>query len=132
MPKSITITRGSTMPKSITITKTFPPGFVRSIIKGFMDNYPEASMTLKCERWDYDKLQFTFWDSEEGKRYKIGELELVQAFELLFTDKWPRGLTTPPLSDDEEAWDARFWSHTDAIDADAFAQLAIFGKVIYG
>lgn len=116
----------------IVINVAFPPEMVRSIIHGFMDNFPEASLSVQCEQFDYDSLTYTFWDDDEGKRHVITEKELLQAFKLLFTDHWPMGFVTPPATACEKVWDTRFWNHADAAYSDAFAQLAIFGKVIYG
>lgn len=127
MPKQ----KSAPVTKPVTITQTFTPEFVRSVINGFMENYPEASMSIRCTGWDYDKLKFTFEDTEDGKRYKIAEKHLVKAFKLMFTGKWPNGLRRPPVCTDEKAWDS-FWNHVDAEYTDAFGQLAIFGEVIYG
>ena len=43
------------------------------LIKEMMENYPEASggNSLKCLRWNYDKMEFKFLDEEEDKTYQV-------------------------------------------------------------
>jgi hypothetical protein len=98
-----------------------------------MENFPEASYgcSLKCTSWNYKTGYFVFYDLETDKPYSIDKTNLLKAFTLLFTDKWPKGCTPPPVSADPKTWND--WLCTcDAQDFDAFAQLACLGEVIYG
>lgn len=120
----------------IAATPQIDPALMEKIIHGIMDNYPEAgaSNTLMCTNWDYKNLKFTFFDSETRNTYEVTKDMLIRSFSLLFTDKWPKGLTQPPAI--TEAMDENTWDDwvclADAGDFDAFVQLAIFGEVIYG
>ena len=116
----------------VTMHTHFSPDLVNEIIHNITDNFPEASEGVTCTKWNYNKLLFTFVEEDtEGKTYKVGPAEWLAAFHLMFTSAWPKGLTTPPLSGDPEMWQ-RWYEKSDADDFDAFAQLAIFGEVIYG
>lgn len=118
----------------MTITTEIPATLIRKVITSLMENYPEAGAgcALQCTKWKYAKLEFTFYDYEEEKEHKVTEVELTKAFGLMFTDKWPKGCTQPPhMASTAEQWED-WLCQTDAIDDDAFVQLAIFGEVIYG
>ena len=108
-----------------------PEGLIELVVRGIMDNFPEASATLRCYEWDYEQCHFRFEDGETGKIYDVDKPTLMAAFPLLFTDKWPKGCTQPPFSADVMAWD-NWTCQCDATDFDAFVQLACFGEVIYG
>lgn len=113
------------------IELTIPDELIEKIVRGIMDNFPEAGQTMVCTGWKYDTLDFNFEDTEEGKKYKVDKVQLLRAFPLLFSDKWPKGLTQPPHSDQWEAWED-WLGQADAFDFDAFIQLALLGDVIYG
>jgi hypothetical protein len=113
------------------ITLNLSEALITTVIRGIMDNFPEASQTLQCTRWKYDLLKFTFEDSEDGKTFDIDEKKLRDAFPLMFTDKWPKGCTPVPRSDVLDVWED-WLGQADAMDFDAFIQLVCFGEVIYG
>lgn len=106
---------------------------IEKVIRGIMDNFPEASSgtSLICTRYKYDILSFDFVDIETDFKYLVTKNKLRDAFPLLFTDKWPRGCTAPPISNNPEIWDD-WLCQADATDFDAFVQLVCLGKVIYG
>ena len=106
---------------------------IDKVIRGIMENFPEASQgcALACEAYDYNAMRFKFKDMEEPKRYVLFDTQFREAFALMFTDKWPKGCTKPPLSNDPEVWD-EWLGQADAQDFDAFVQLACLGEVIYG
>jgi len=110
-----------------------PDKLVREIISSTMECYPEAGHgnTMQCLKFDYEKLYFHFEDTDTGKRYRVTENMLTDAFRLLFTDKWPAGCVHPPANGDEKMWDI-WMGECDVVSHDAFLQLAIFGEVIYG
>jgi len=117
---------------------TLPDTLVETVVRGIMENFPEASngCSLVCTKWKYDAWQFRFEDfeGERGQRhteYDLDKAKLLAAFPLIFTDKWPKGCTQPPASDNPEVWDD-WLCQCDATDFDAFAQLACMGEVIYG
>lgn len=124
---------------AVAITIEIPTEVVEKTIQSIMSNYPEANSgnTLKCIDWEYpDKKplkdwKFEFKDCETGKLHVLTREELMEAFPLMFTDKWPKGLTQPPVSAKPEDWDD-WCCQADAGDFDAFVQLAIFEEVIYG
>lgn len=115
------------------MTITIPDDVKKQVVKGIMENFPEASSgcALRCTGWRYEKMEFTFEDSEEGKKHELTEAKLLAAFPLIFTNKWPKGCTQPIAKDDLESWED-WLCQADANDFDAFVQLAIFGEVIYG
>jgi len=118
--------------ESLNLTVNMSPELIQNIVKNITDNFPEACQSMDCVKYDYDNLKFTFIDYEDSVKYKIGPDEWLKAIPLMFTDKWPRGLTPyPPCSGDADTWD-RWLESVDADSHDAFAQLAIFGDVIYG
>jgi hypothetical protein len=107
---------------------------IAQILDGIMSNFPEASRgnALFCTGWNYGKMQFSFMDAEDnGKNYELDKAKLKAALPLLFSDKWPKGCTPPPFSNDWERWE-NWLCQADATDFDAFAQLACLGEVIYG
>lgn len=109
-----------------------PQEIVLAIITSLMENFPEASRgsELACVGWRYRALKFTFKDSE-GNTFLVGKDELLKAFPLIFTDKWPKGCTPPVMSSDPAVWED-WLCQCDAIDFDSFIQLACLGEVIYG
>jgi len=116
----------------VKIETTIHDALVEIVVRGIMENFPEASngSALRCVVWRYNDWHFEFED-EDGKKYQLDKLKLRAAFPLLFTDKWPKGCTPPPHIHNQETWD-EWLSQSDAIDFDAFAQLACLGEVIYG
>lgn len=115
------------------LTIEIPDSLVESTIKSMMENFPEASYgnALVCDGWKYDAWLFGFQDVEEDRHYTLDKAKLIAAFPLLFSDKWPKGCTPPPITADPETWND-WLGQADATDFDAFVQLVIFGKVIYG
>ncbi len=118
------------------------------IIDDIMANFPEASMTLRVVKWNYEERKFTVEDTEENfpdpelgdcpKTYMITETDLLKGFKLMFEPgMWPAGLDYPPAcayydkKDPKNPWD-RWLCNADAIYHDAFLQLAVLGEVIYG
>jgi hypothetical protein len=110
-----------------------PDSLVESTVKSIMENFPEASQgsALRCVSWRYDAWLFKFADDEEQKHYVLDKAKLLAAFPLICTDKWPKGCTQPPSAWTEESADD-WLCQCDAMDFDAFAQLACLGEVIYG
>ena len=108
-----------------------PNQLVEKVVRGIMDNFPEASCTLRCVEWNYDDMKFTFVDDEEDKTYTIEKDKLMAIFPALFSNKWPKGLTKPPLSAEWDDWN-NWLCQSDVFDFDAFVQLACLGEVIYG
>jgi hypothetical protein len=110
-----------------------PDKLIKKTISSIMENFPEASYggSLRCIGWNYQKMQFDFVDGETDKKYLVDEPKLLKAFKLTMTDKWPKGCTPIPLSTSASRWDD-WLCQSDAIDYDAFVQLAVFGEVIYG
>lgn len=117
----------------MTIKTTISKELIETVVHGIMENFPEASAgsALRCSHWRYAELKFAFQDDETGKRYDLDKAKLLAAFPLIFTDKWPKGCTAAPHVHDAETWD-NWLCEADAVDFDAFAQLACLGEVIYG
>lgn len=120
------------------LTIEIPYSIIEMVVKSTMENYPEASSgnAMQCTSFRYKspdlaEWRFEFHDTEGDEHYVIGKKELLAAFPLMFTDKWPKGCEQPPYSADEEAWD-RWLGNCDNVSHDAFAQLACLGEVIYG
>ena len=115
---------------------------VEKIVRGIMDNFPEASAgsALRCVGWRYDDMRFVFQDCEADEPAKgnhtLTKEVLMAAFPLLFTNKWPKGCTPVPEVSTDKVNSEREWDDwlcaADATDFDAFVQLAIFKDVIYG
>lgn len=106
---------------------------VESIVNSIMQNFPEASAgsTLTCIRWKYEAWDFTFADEETSVIHRLDKPKLLAAFPLMFTDKWPKNCTQPPITDSDDDW-GNWLCQADAMDFDAFVQLACLGEVIYG
>ncbi len=119
---------------SMKIQIELPDTLVETVVRGIMDNFPEASQgsSLHCYSWKYDAMTFGFFDEEIQKDYKLDKERLLATFPLIFSEKhWPKGCTPPPFSNDPEVWD-NWLGQCDATDFDAFVQLALLGEVIYG
>ncbi len=112
------------------LSTTIPEKIVNDVIKNIMDNMPEASQSMHCIGWKYEEQRFKFRD-EDGTLFVIEKPQMEAAFKLMFTDKWPKGLTPPPNTDNWDLWD-EWLCQSDADSFDAFVQLACFGEVIYG
>lgn len=108
-----------------------PDQVVADVVKSIMENMPEASQSMNCVRWKYEEMRFSFVDYEDGQRYDLDREKLLATFPLMFTDKWPPGLESPPMTADWKEWDS-WLCRSDADSFDAFVQLACFGSVIYG
>jgi len=108
---------------------------VESVVKGIMANFPEASQgsSLECIDWNYKNWLFGFINQDTGIKHAVGKDMLIATFPLIFTDKWPKGCTQPPSTNlnNFDTWD-NWLCNCDAMDFDAFIQLAIFKEVIYG
>lgn len=116
------------------MTITIPDDVIEKVVRGILENFPEASRgsALCCTNWGYDKWDFDFIEVEnDDKLHHPTKAEWMNAFNLLFTDKWPKGLTQPIARSDWESWED-WLCQADADDFDAFAQLACLGAVIYG
>lgn len=115
------------------LSLNIPNKMVERIVMGIMENFPEAGHgnALKCTGWHYNQWKFDFIDTETGKEYHLDKPNLIKAFPLIFSDKWPKGCTQPPHSNNLETWED-WLCQCDATDDDAFVQLACLGEVIYG
>lgn len=98
------------------------------LIKGLMENYPEASSgnCLKCTNWDYGGVFYHFIDEETEKRHCVTLHGLRKGFKILINLALNGKYNNFASS---ALYDGGNW---DAIDVDALVQCAIFGKVIYG
>lgn len=99
-----------------------------ALIKGLMENYPEASAgnCLKCIQYDYKRMLFVFHDEETGKRHPVNMENLQKGFKVLLN----LALTGRYNNFQNAAlYDGGSW---DSIDIDALVQCTVFGKVIYG
>src|SRR4051812_18413136 len=117
----------------IMIELDIPDRIIESVVKGILENYPEAALgsCIQCIKWKYDDWQFEFIDSETGEKYSPTKDDFLKVFPSIFTAKWPKGCTRPPSSTEEEIWD-EWLGQCDATDFDAFIQLVCLGEVIYG
>ncbi len=101
------------------------------VVKNIMASFPEASYGMQCIGWNYAQWEFIFED-EEGTRHTLDKEKLMSAFPLLFTEKWKNFTTVPTYLLHKKEHCDDWLCQADAIDFDAFVQLAIFGEVIYG
>lgn len=105
------------------------PEQIEIVVRSIMYNFPEASICMGCVGWKYEPLEFSFMDA--GRRIEVTKDQLLAAFPLIRSEKWPKGCTPAPALDTPEAWN-EWLCNSDATDYDAFLQLAIFKEVIYG
>lgn len=114
----------------ITATIFIPDALIEKVCRGIMANFPESNVgcIIKCQSWKYDDMKFEFLDEEENTTHIITLDKCMKAFPLLFTDKWGKGRTQPPLSDKDEDWD-NWLCQSDAGDFGAFVELIVFGEV---
>jgi hypothetical protein len=98
------------------------------LIHDVMENYPEYSVCLQCEKWNYKDVTFSFRDTEDGKLHIVDMQRLRQGLQILL-DHLDKG-KLPGLSIDLGNFlDTGNW---DADCADALVQCSLFGGVIYG
>ena len=121
-----------------TLAKTINPRIVETVVKGIMENMPEASQSMDCLEYKYDAWRYRFKDYEDGKVYILDKEKLLATFPLIFSDKWPAGVVPAPtipdtlsLSEQLKLWDD-WLCQSDADSFDAFVQLACFGEVVFG
>lgn len=101
------------------------------LIRSWMENYPEASAgnAMKCRSFDYKKMQFRFFDTEENREYGIDMKSLKKGLNVLLKvieeGKYHNSMGQIPhiLAEGYE---------DDSQDHDALVQCAIFGEVRYG
>lgn len=125
------------------------------LIKEVMQNFPEAGICLTCVDFDYNKLEFQFWDSdvdedsanesivpptienldlirsgivEDAVTYKLGKKELQKGLQIL-VNLLSKGDLQGLEINTTNINDPGNW---DALCCDALVQCAIFGDVIYG
>jgi hypothetical protein len=102
---------------------------VPDLVKGLLENLPEAGICLTCTGWDYKKMEFTIVDEEEGKTYELTLDMAERAFMKLLREMLAgegaskTGLVVGEMLD-ESNWDG------PAIDS--LVQMAVLGEVIYG
>ncbi len=100
------------------------------LIKEMMENYPEAGSIycLKCLGWDYKKMEFSFIDEEEDKKYEVNlkklQTGLNKFLKIIEDGKYFNNGVVPNLLSEGYDYDSQ--------DCDALVQCAIFGEVIYG
>lgn len=100
-------------------------------IKELLENLPEASLSMSCKSWDYEKPRFVFYDHEDdGKKYVLTMNKARKGFKImarLILEGRLQGLSLGAdwmAESGAEDWDA------DAIDS--LVQCALLGGVIYG
>lgn len=93
-------------------------------------NFPEASRgsSLQCVGYSYKNFRFTFLDveTEGAKRVTVGKDEILPALAAFIGMKVQGFLKGISVSDFTDA------GEYDAEAADAIAQIAVLGEVVYG
>jgi hypothetical protein len=100
------------------------------IIKSIFENFPECSMSFQFLSSPY-AFPVSVQDVEEGITYSVTFTDCLRAFEYLNSEKWPKGLTQTPKFHSVENWND-WMCQADAMDFDAFLQVATIGEVVYG
>lgn len=110
-----------------------PDEQAEKLVRSVFDNFPEASAgsALQCVSWKYDEFKFVFHDEEEDKDHVVRLKDALRGLDLFLKlkgeGKWP-GIPFKIVGEHQGELEFDF----DALTADAIAQLAIFGEVIYG
>lgn len=108
----------------------FPDTLVLRVADDIMGHFPDYALSYTCWRWSYSRRSFGFTEIDHSdKQHIIEEVAMRRAFSLLFTAKWT-SQRKPPISVKVADWDA-WLLQLEALDFDAFAQLAIHGEVIF-
>jgi len=137
------------------IKKSFEIEFSSEFIASIMGNFPEAGLCLTCISFDYEAMEFEFWDHDSSPEdlsesiipcviqdlnlrrsgfvkdavtYKLSRKEIEHGFSLMLDQVIAGKLDGLGLTY-ENIKDAGYW---DACCADSLVQCAIFGEVIYG
>lgn len=113
------------------ISLDIPDARVETAVREILSNFPDCVSSVGCTKWDYENWAFAFVDPETRTRYAPTKQQFIDAFPLMYTDKWPKGCTAPPLSFTDDALDD-WLCLCDATDFDAYLQLVLFGEVVYG
>jgi len=100
-----------------------------TLIKSLMENYPEYSCCLVCEKYDYKNCIYTFFDEDENKTHEIGLLHLREGLRKLIKDVINKKIFFSTGQSLDHFIDPGLW---DAGDVDLLVQYTIFGGVIYG
>jgi hypothetical protein len=100
--------------------------FVPDLVRELLENLPEVCISMVCTGWDYDRMEFTIVDEEEGNTYELTQNMAERAFMQMarsMVAEQPTGLGGINMFSEDD-WDA------PAIDA--LVQMAVLGEVIYG
>lgn len=98
---------------------------VPNLVRGLLENLPEAGICLSCTGWDYDKMEFTLVD-EDGTTYELTQDMAERAF-MTFARSMAEG--KPTELGDINIFDEGDW---DAPTIDSLVQMSVLGEVIYG
>ncbi len=114
------------------ITLEIPDQVVDSVLTKIMSDYPASNSDdyqLVCTSANHSDLRYRFEDRTTKVGYNLDRETLRRRFGLLFTSLWTDGAAlTVPFSDDATEWNE--WADSlDNDDADAFVQLACYGKI---
>jgi hypothetical protein len=100
-----------------------------------MENFPEASEygALRCIKWDYANMLFTFQDTEDFSRHYLSLGGLMVAADLVLTPTWGKGLTAlpPDLFDRDTDYIGDTLCQMDGYDFMALVEIALFGEMTY-
>lgn len=102
------------------------------LAKMVCENFPEASISLQCVKWDYEAGEFIFKELDSDKSHVVSEEDIEKALPLFFeglNDKWYFDYVSVPESEDDFNDTA---CDLDGLAIDTIMQIAIFGEIVYG
>jgi len=91
-------------------------------------NLPEYSLSLECDQFDYEGMNFTFIDPEDGKEHKLDRNKIEIGMEK-FLNQCIEGKHGEYLSDLLNLFDLGYW---DATVMDNCIQICLFNEIVFG
>jgi len=92
-------------------------------------NFPEHAISLECHNYNYEKMQFSFYDYDEDEMYNLTRSKIENGVEK-FINQYLDGMY--PGFDLNQKLDIFNLYKWDGYITDGCMQVCIFGEIIYG
>ena len=106
---------------------------ITEFAKSVFENFPEYAISLECCSYDYEKMEFSFYDYDEDKTYNLTRPQIEKGVEK-FINQYLEGMYPGFdifffLNKKLDIFDLCEW---DGCVTDGCMQVCIFGEIKYG